>query len=409
MARRPGAWKIDREGAVYYVRFTYSGRRYHLSTGEGEKGPALERAAQIFADVVAGRLAPTRGAPTTAQPLVDLVAAWLEGLESSYTPGTVRLYECYARAHWLPRWDRLGQLTEAALGAYQRERLAEVSRVTLRKELGALRRFGEWAKEQGLLGAPLPFPRLPGRAPGVRATTRKAAATDLSASEVQQLLAALPERSSRPGSDGRHFWVRPFFAFLWETGLRPATVEQLVAGEHWARRQRHLDITATIDKARFARRVPLTPVACALLEACTEGQGPIFGDYDRRAYLVPAARAARLAPEQIATLSVYDLRHARLTHWIERGGSLAAVAFLAGHKQVTTTAIYAKATARAAAALVEQASGATCRQPPAALRRGMAWDSGRDSGRGVQKQERPGMTRASLFSVISEACAKGGT
>lgn len=59
-------------------------------------------------------------------------------------------------------------------------------------------------------------------------------------------------------------------------------------------------------------------------------------------------------------------------------------------------------------AALELAGVTTFRQPPAALRRGMAWDSGRYSGRVAQKQERPGMTRASLVSVISEVCAKGG-
>lgn len=411
MARRPGVWKIDLEGGVYYVRFTHARRRYHLSTGQGEKGPALERAAELFADVVAGRLTPTRGKATTGTPLVDLVGAWLDVLETSYTPRTIALYETYARAHWLPRWSHLGQLTEAALGTYQRERLAVVTRTTVRKERAALARFGEWLKEQSLLPAPLPFPKLPGRAPGVRATTRKTEATDLGEAEVRALLAELPERSTGLGADGRRFWVRAFFAFLWETGLRPATVEQLVAGEHWRRGQRHLDITAPIDKARFARKVPLTGAAVALLEACSDAQGPIFGGYDRRGYLVAAARAARLRPEKIRTLSVYDLRHARITYWIEHGGSLAAVAYLAGHRQVTTTAIYARATARAAEALVEHTGVALLGQRPAPLRRGLraGWDSGRDSGRAAQNDERPGVSRASLSSRILNCCAKGGT
>jgi hypothetical protein len=407
MARRPGIWKIKLEGDTWYVRFTHDRRRYHLSTGEGEKGPALERAEKLYADVLAGRLTPTRGQATTSTPLVDLLQAWLEALESSYTPGTVGLYETYARAHWLPRWSRLEQLDEAALGAYQRERLAEVTRTTLRKERAALARFGEWLKEQKLLAAPLVFPKLPGRAPGVRATSRKTQATELGEQEVLRLLAELPERSTKPGADGKRFLVRAYFRFLWETALRPATVEALVVGEHWRRGQRHLDVSATIDKARFARRVPLTPTALAILEGVAEPGLPVFGGYDRRAYLKTAARAARLAPEKIRSLSVYDLRHARLTYWVEHGGSLTAVAYLAGHRQVTTTAIYAKATARAAEQLVGQAREAAKQRPAPLVRR--AWDSGRDSGRAAKNDERPARGRASILSAILKTCAKGGT
>lgn len=417
MARRAEGWKLSPEGTegIYYVRFRLAGRRYHLSTGESEKGAAARRAAQLYTDAHEGRLAGGSGASSTA-PLVDLMTGWLEALESSYTPASIRLYETYARAHWLTRWTRIGQITEGALGDYQRARLAEVARVTVVKERTALRRFGEWAKEQGHLASPLVFPRLPHRATGKRRTDRKERATELDAGDVAAVLAALPAWSKRPGKDGARICLRGFFEFLWETGLRPATAESLVAGVHWRRGSRSLAISADIDKARFGREVPLSARAAQLLEEIGAEEGrPIFGGYDRRAALELAAAASGLEEGKRATLSVYDLRHARITHWIGQGASLDAVAYLAGHRQVTTTAIYTHGTAKAAARVVqvESRAGGWRRQPAGLQRLRRSWDSGQDSGRysgrGAKNEKRPGEARASILSRILSVCAKEGT
>ena len=53
------------------------------------------------------------------------------------------------------------------------------------------------------------------------------------------------------------------------------------------------------------------------------------------------AAAKVLPPEKAKTFTAYDLRHARATQWAETG-NLVGVAYLLGHKQVTTTNKYAR-------------------------------------------------------------------
>ena len=101
-----------------------------------------------------------------------------------------------------------------------------------------------------------------------------------------------------------------------------------------------LVITDDIDKVRFGRELPLTDVARVALESACAGNGPIFGDRNYRDQLKKAA-ARVLPPEKAKTFTGYDLRHARATQWAETG-NLVGVAYLLGHKQVTTTNKYAR-------------------------------------------------------------------
>lgn len=399
-------------GGVWYVRFTVKSERYHLSTGSRSKGQADARAKGLYQDALQGRLRRRKAPAAGPSPLLlDLLDAWLESLAAGYSANTIKTWEGYARAHWLTRWARLEELTEAAFGEYQRARLGVVVRATVRKEIVALRRFGEWCKEQGHLAALFTFPRMPPKATGVRNAHRKETATELSAADVRAILGTLPERSVKVSRrDGRVFWVRPFFEFLWETGLRPATVEALRAGEHWSRGQDALEVSATIDKVRFARRVPLTARAVAILEACAGASGePIFGDYDRRSYVEPKKiHGSGLPAAKLQTFSPYDFRHARLTHWAEEGGPLPAVAHLAGHRQITTTAIYAKATERAARRLVGSRMTARRIVPARPVVLARAWDDGgQEHEQGAPRKGPVGVRPADLLARLLDAASKG--
>jgi integrase len=110
--------------------------------------------------------------------------------------------------------------------------------------------------------------------------------------------------------------------------------------ENYVRGSSLLVITEAIDKARFGREVPLTPRAREALDAVAPRAGVIFGRHDYRPQLAKAA-AKVLPPERARTFTAYDLRHARATQWAE-GGNLVGVAYLLGHKQVTTTNRYAR-------------------------------------------------------------------
>lgn len=101
-----------------------------------------------------------------------------------------------------------------------------------------------------------------------------------------------------------------------------------------------LIITDEIDKIRFGRELPLTDGARAALDSVCPEAGIIFGKHDYRDQLEKAAAVA-LTPEKAKTFAGYDLRHARATQWAE-SGNLVGVAYLLGHKQITTTNKYAR-------------------------------------------------------------------
>ncbi len=75
------------------------------------------------------------------------------------------------------------------------------------------------------------------------------------------ILAALPLRT-RYGHP-----VRALFTVMWETSLRIGTLRRLKVPEHYAKGADSLRITQDIDKARYARRMPLTARSRAPIES----------------------------------------------------------------------------------------------------------------------------------------------
>ncbi len=262
------------------------------------------------------------------------MTAWAASLASTLGKRTVREYLIYARAHWLTRWTTLGDVTTAAIGDYQRERLAKVTRVTLRKELSALRGLLEWCRERGALHELPEVPRLPRQATGTRSAALPLERVVLRAGEAQRLIRALPA--------GR---TREYVAFAYETGLRPATIFRLCTPEHWAPGRCTLRITPDVDKARFARELPLTAAARAVLERVEPTiRGALFA---RRDLVLEELHetSERVLGRRVG---LYDLRHSRITLLVEAGGPLAGVQYLAGHASIATTARYIQANRDAA-------------------------------------------------------------
>ena len=344
------------------MRFTHQGRRYDLSTGEREAGAAALRAAVIYADVVAGRLAPRAKAGNARGPALDaLCAEWLESLETSRDKGTVNSYEIYAR-HWLARFSSLASITTASAEDYAKRRLARVIRRTVAKELSALRSFLAWCYAQGSLGSVPTIHAPPKSAVGHRyLPKRKLEAVELSESEALAIIRALPRTSRK--QNGRLRRPRAYFSVLWETGLRPKTVGSLSCPEHYSRGAHELTITDDIDKARYGRKLPLTPAARAALDEACPKRGLVFPTTDFRVTLKRAGEVAGLAPEKVARLTAYDFRHARATDIAQSTGDLPGTAYLLGHRQLTTTNKYLHPSRRAGdrvmAAILVRDSGAT--------------------------------------------------
>jgi integrase len=269
----------------------------------------------------------------STQSLKDAIAEWLGSLKSTLDRRTVREYEIYAGAHWLTRWKTLGEINERAIGDYQRARLAKVTRVTLRKELSAMRGFLRWCVEQGAI-AELPLvPMLPRQAIGKRAVPVRKRII-LTPKEVERLVACL-----------RDVRTRNYVEFAWETGLRPATIFRLAYPLHWSPGRSTLLLTDDVDKARFARELPLSKRAKEILGLSPLGRsGRFFVD---RGGIIEELKFASIKCLK-RRVSLYDFRHSRITLLVEAGGPLTGVQYLAGHKHLSTTAKYAHAGLRSA-------------------------------------------------------------
>jgi integrase len=346
------------------VRFTHEGVRHKISTKERDSGRASLIAARIYAEHVTGSSVPAASTPAApAPPTVSRATAermpdarsllgvdelgdkWLEAIEPELDERTVRGYRLYVHTHWMPFFQSLGDITTARADAYTRMRLRAVRRKTILKELSALRRFLDWAVTEGLLDT-MPTVRSPARtATGTDylGGARKKVRVELTEDEAEAVLANLPEHSKI----GEHP-VRAFFTVAYETSLRRGTLTALVAPGDYTPGRATLRIRDEIDKARFGRELPISERARAALDSVCPKKGLLFPQADYRSALEPAARAAGLSPDRARHLSYHDWRHAALTHLASATTDLAGMAYLAGHKDVTTTAKYVHANIKAA-------------------------------------------------------------
>ncbi len=118
MAGRAKGWKLlrDPRTETFFVRFTHAGRRFKLSTGERNFGPAAGQAARVYADVVSSRWSPGRtAAPGPARAFDEVAAEWLADIESTVSADTFKLYEdIYVGAHFAPFFKTIDRLTTVA-------------------------------------------------------------------------------------------------------------------------------------------------------------------------------------------------------------------------------------------------------------------------------------------------------
>lgn len=347
MARHAEGWKIVWRRGIAHVRFRHEGKRFEFSCRTTNPGEARTTGARVYAEVVAGqrRLVPDLA---SRSPLIDLVAEWVHSLEGVLDPGTAREYEIQASAQWLPRWKTLVEITTSEIGTYQRSRLRQVTSTTLKKELSALRGFFAWCVEQGRLSRAPEIPTLPHRTRGKRAIARRER-KPITTNEMKKLLALLPVLSKPHPTKKKQerFRVRDFFVVLWETALRPATVERIAVPDHYTKGADALVLYDDADKARHDRGVPLTDAARAALDRSCPESGTIFGAHAWREYLGPAAKKVG------RRIALDDFRHTQITRWLESGANIVGVQHLAGHKHLSTTARYTHPSYEAAARVLK--------------------------------------------------------
>lgn len=353
MGRRAGPPALRLRGGVWYARFTAAGRRFDLSTDTADRVEAERRAAELHAERVL--VAIPGSPPRTGRPvlgsLADLSVRFLEwtaaqGRDARY----VEEQGYHFGAHFLPRWRFLRQVTAQAIAAYQVDRAAEVSTVTLYKELVTLSRFLRWCRREGLLDDVPEFER------PRQATDYQVPA--IAPEDVRRFLAALPCRAEHP----RRYPVREWATWAWAMALRATEASSI----RWADvdlAAERVTVRAEIDKTGRAWVLPLTREALDVLRAEAarphEPGDPVIAVHGHGVRRLGTTLANTAAALGLPRITAHHLRHFRISEWANSTRRLAAVQFLARHLSIATTARYVRSTTEAAAeALREMDSGA---------------------------------------------------
>lgn len=348
MARHEEGWTLDRDPrtGVYTVRFRLGGRRTHRSTRTRDRGEALERARAIYQKAVSGPAPGERsGASLAGTPVKTLCAAWIRAMEitNEVSEPTRETWMLYARTHWGPFFADAAELaSERRLAAYVAHRLKSAKGATVAKECSALQSLLRWcARPDVAYLASAPTVPRPDPSAGKAALTK--VRVDLTPEQIEAIIAALPVEVRAKERGGPKRPMRALFRVLWETGLRIGTLTRLEAPHDYRRGAAELVIRDEADKARFGRTLDLTPAARAALDEVCPERGPIFEPINFRTQLRRAALAAGVPEHLAGHVSPHDFRHARTTALLDAGAPLTGVAYVVGHKQITTTNLYTHA------------------------------------------------------------------
>ncbi len=361
MGRRAEGWRLtfDERSGIYGVRWTRDGVRHHESTRQRDPGAAGKEAESIYAKAVSRRQRVGVGRGSSKAKISVIGSEWIADLDGAIDQQTIDKYDQYVDA-WSGFFVTVAGLTGPSIEDFWRARLREVKRKTVMKQLYALNGFLGWLKAAGALEE-LPSYSMPPKTSTGTPGREQIETVPLSEAEVDLILAALPEWSEKARRYGTKWRVRDRLTVAWETALRPATLDAIEAPRDFSRGTATLRIRDEDDKARFGREVPLSAAARAALDRSAPDVGSIFGpveSHNATDYLRAAAADAGLPLEKATKVKPYDLRHARLTLLAE-SGNLVGVAFLAGHKAITTTNRYVHGHAAAAAAVLAGAAKGT--------------------------------------------------
>jgi site-specific recombinase XerD len=344
MGRPSEGWKLNRKPGrrCWSVKFTHAGKAYELGTGEEDETRAAQRAAELYAGVVSGNTTSggRRSKALEVRPIQPITQAWLDSVCETLDPTTLNTYKGYCDKHIEPFFKTIEAITTDGAKRYIQHRLKSVLADSVRKELCAIRGLVRFVYGEDT--API-IPLVPKRSVGKRHKNGKRTKCPLAPWEVYEILFRLPKEKR---TKGRVSQVRARYHLQYETSLRPETIAAIRVPEHYTKGSTHLRITDEIDKARFGREVPLSARARAILDTHAPDVGLIFGPGVHRKALRIAALEV-IGADRARAFHPYAFRGNRLTHLAEKG-NLPGVQWLAGHKKLSTTAIYAQGTYRAA-------------------------------------------------------------
>lgn len=350
MGRHAEGWKLKTKRGWYYVHFTHEHTPYRIPLFTKDPGEASERAQTEYAAVIGGRKRIEPGivrhyTAAGSRPLDVLIAEWIASTEGALDEATRATLVTYGR-HFIAYFKTIDGMTEPACKAYGTTRLRMVLRDTVQKELGYLRAFLSWAEGAKEIAKAPAVAVLPKKATGKRAGKQRARPVDITPEQAESILAQLPITSKT--IKGRRWPIRDRFSFMWETTLRPETLNRLSVPEHWRPGKVTLVLENEDDKARYGRELPLTTRAVSILMRCVPpgGRGLLFGRSNFRKAIKHAGKAV-LGEEDGAKFAPYDFRHGRGAQIANSPGApLLGVSFVMGHQHATTTDKYLRGTKR---------------------------------------------------------------
>lgn len=357
MGRPSKGLRLEWRRGVGYARFTHGGREHLISTSQRDPDAAQSEAERLYRRVTGGAVArPTSTRGLSVAPLPVLFAEWLSSLVGTLDVETLRTYETtYCGKHWLDHYDTLSDMcSRVARERYRSARLKLATAKTVKKETWVQDKFLQWCESNDLIAAESVPRRLKWSKStlGTRTGKQREHARHLSTADVGAFLHALPEwrEVGKRALKKKPFPVRDRYVFAYETGLRPATLDELVWAD-WTGAT--LRIRDEVDKIRYGREVPLSNVARGALQRVLVGANTrslptgnadtIFGKHRSGKTI---ARVAKIAG--LDGVAPYDLRHARATHMADSGAAITGIGFLVGHRQATTTNRYLHQSERAA-------------------------------------------------------------
>lgn len=337
MGRRAGLPKLyipTGTTAVYWCRFTVNGQRYRLSTGARDVGTAETEAQRLHGLAQLGRLQASAKRQRVGATLGSLEMLAAQYLVWARATGKAETYVVKQEGHlnrFILRWPTIDRITTAEIEKYKVSRAQDdppPRMTTLYKELVTLSRFLHWCKRAGHLDVLPEFER-------VKPVTDYVP-PDTTAEEIKRVLDELPNRETHP----KRYPVREFYTVQWSQGLRPGDVQRLL-WNHIDLDRKRITIAASNDKARTLRVVGMSKEAARVLAELAalphKADAPVFGNRSFRRSLDLAIERAK-----VERFTPHGFRHARLTELASETRDTAAVQFLAGHKNLSTTDRYVR-------------------------------------------------------------------
>ena len=309
--------------AVYYIRWTDSGRSRERSTGESDFARAEEKFAQwLIERCHDNRVGP--GRPDEIR-IVDALAAYAE----EHAPRTAAPQRIgYAMTRLIDWWgDRaVSAIRPETCRRYWRERGAADG--TVRRELGVLRAAINHAGKEGRL-TPVPYVWTPPKPPGRdRWLTRSEAAA--------LLRAAIREPKVR-------LYLPIFIVLAFSTGARKEAILSL----RWSQIDliRNRINFSPPGRAQTTKRRPVVPIprrlAWFLHKAQERATCPFVVHHNgKRLGDIKKGFAAACARGGIEGVSPHTLRHTAGTWMAQRGVDLWQIAGFLGHTHERTTELY---------------------------------------------------------------------